>query len=79
MDIIGIIYKVVADGEPAIELPGFHVNTPEPVEAWADKQVFPKTPSRVYGGHETFHYVFSSESEFTSMTAAPTAVTNDQQ
>jgi hypothetical protein len=65
MDIIGKIYKIVGD-EFATELPGFHVNTPEPVAAWADKQVFPKTPSRVYGGHETFYYVFSNEAEFIS-------------
>ena len=43
---------------------GYHVNTPEPVEAFAERQVTPNSPSRVYGGHETFFYVFADEEEF---------------
>lgn len=76
MDIIGIMYaptgETIKDEEgndlPVMAaLPGWHVNTPEPVEAFADKQVTPSSPSRVYAGHETFFYVFADEAEFTSM------------
>lgn len=73
MDIIGIMYQpatVDAEGNevtPAIALPGWHVNTPEPVEGWEDKQVTPATPMRVYGGHATYFYSFASEDEFTAM------------
>lgn len=73
MDIIGTMYAPTGefftdeDGNTSpVSAPvaGYHVNTPEPVETWADKQVTPSSPSRVYAGHETFFYVFADEAEF---------------
>ena len=76
MDIIGIMYaptgETTTDDEGNVtpvmaQVDGYHVNTPEPVEAFADKQVTPNSPSRVYAGHETFFYVFADEAEFTTI------------
>ena len=75
MDIIGTVYAPTGattkdeegnDVPVMAALPGYHVNTPEPVEAWAAYQVTPNSPSRVYAGHETFFYVFESEEQFVS-------------
>lgn len=68
MDIIGIMYEPsLVEGQPPAALPGYHVNTPEPVEGWEAKQVTPETPMRVYGGHPTCFYSFTDEAEFTQM------------
>ena len=86
MDIIGIMYaptgETIKDEEgndlPVMAaLPGWHVNTPEPVEAFADKEVTPNSPSRVYAGHETFFYVFADEAEFTSMATEAGLIQNE--
>jgi hypothetical protein len=76
MDIIGTMYAPTGattrdeegnDAPVMAPVAGYHVNTPEPVEAFAEKQVTPNSPSRVYAGHETFFYVFADEAEFTTM------------
>lgn len=73
MDIIGTLYvptgEFFTDEEGntfpvSAPVAGYHVNTPEPIEAWAAHQVTPNSPSRVYAGHETFFYVFTDETEF---------------
>ena len=70
MDIIGIMYSpatVDVEGNevtPAVPLPGWHVNTPAPVEGWEAHEVFPATPMRVYAGHETHFYAFDSEAQY---------------
>ena len=68
MDIIGTMYApVTEEGQEPVALPGWHVNTPQPVEGWEAKQVMPATPQRVYAGHATYFYSFASEEEFTTM------------
>jgi hypothetical protein len=68
MDIIGIMYEPsLVEGQDPVVIPGYHVNTPEPVEGWEGKQVTPETPMRVYGGRPTFFYSFADEAEFTQM------------
>lgn len=73
MDIIGTMYALTGEfftdeegnsSPMSAPIDGYHVNMSEPIEAWADKQVTPNSPSRVYGGHETFFYVFADEAEF---------------
>ena len=65
MDIIGIMYEpVTVDGQEPVEIPGWHVNTPEPVDGWEVYSVQPNAPRRIYAGHTTFFYVFGDEAEF---------------
>lgn len=73
MDIIGTMYAPTGEfftdeegntSPVSAPVAGYHINTPEPVEAWADNKVTPNSPSRVYAGHETFFYVFADEAEF---------------
>ena len=69
-DIIGTIYTpgtFDSEGEvltAAVALPGYHVNTTEPVNQWAAFERTPITPRRVFGGHTTFFYSFADEAEF---------------
>ena len=72
LDIIGTIYtpgtynakgNVITEPTP---IPGWHVNSPQAIEGWADYRVTPATPLRVYAGHETFFYSFADEAEFTA-------------
>lgn len=73
MEIIGTMYaptgETTTDEEGnsspvSAPVAGYHVNMPAPVESWADKQVTPSSPSRVYAGHATYFYVFADEDEF---------------
>ena len=72
LDIIGTIYTPgtydAEDNEltPPVAIPGWHVNSPHPVEGWEAFKVHPATPLRVYAGHETFFYSFADEAEFTA-------------
>ena len=52
-------------------IPGWHVNTSHPKPEWADKQVFPSSPNRVYAGHKTFYYVFKDEQEYENTVNPP--------
>jgi hypothetical protein len=54
---------------PSTELPGYHVNTTFPVGAWAAFRVFPTTPSRVFGGHETHFYAFEDRAAYVAVKA----------
>ena len=73
MYIIGNLYNDgVYDEEgnevtPFTQLPGWHVNTTHPVEAWEQYRVEPNTPKCVYWGHPTFFYVFESEEAFNAL------------
>ena len=69
-DIIGTIYTPGTfdkEGEvlkAAVALPGYHVNTTEPVSEWTAFECAPATPRRVFGGQTTFFYSFVDEAEF---------------
>lgn len=65
LDVIGVLYS--ADEEP-VALPGWHVNSPFPVEEWEQYQVTPTTPRRVFAGHPTYCYVFESKEAFVALT-----------
>ena len=75
LDIIGTLYEPTGEmlqGEdgpyPEMALiPGWHVNSPEPVEGWEAYQVTPTSPRRVFGAHPTFFYVFPDEETFTEL------------
>lgn len=72
MDIIGKIYAPTGnmvqteEGEfpEMAAVAGWHVNYWKPVAEWADYEVTPASPSRMYAGHETFYYRFADEAEF---------------
>ena len=67
-DIIGTLY----DGaDPPAALPGWHVNSPEPVTSWAAYEVQPATPHRVFAGHSTFFYVFPDQAAFEALIPTP--------
>lgn len=51
---------------PAV-IPGYHVNTTRPVDAWSAKQVTPATPQRVFAGAQTFFYTFADADEYEAM------------
>jgi hypothetical protein len=73
IDILGTLYTPGTYGtngqtmtvitEP-VALPGYHVNTLEPVEGWDAYLVVPTLPRRVFAGAATTCYKFPSESEF---------------
>lgn len=72
-DIIGTIYQPTgvmltdSDGNeyPEMEaIPGYHVNTPEPVPEWDAYRIYPVTPSRVYAGKEPVCYSFATATEY---------------
>lgn len=66
LDVIGVLYDTPEEGEPTA-LPGWHVNSPWVIAAFAGKQVQPTTPRRVFGGVDTVFYTFDSEAEFLGM------------
>ena len=61
LDIIGTLYT--QDAEP-VALPGWHVNSPHPVEGWERYRVEPSSPRRVFADHPTFYYVFPDDATF---------------
>jgi hypothetical protein len=70
IDILGTLYTPGTYGpdltvitEP-VALPGYHVNTLEPVEGWDAYLVVPALPRRVFAGAPTVCYKFPSEAEF---------------
>ena len=67
-DIIGTLF------EDETALPGWHVNSPFPVEGWEQYQVTPTTPRRVFAGHPTFFYVFPDEAAFEAIVNPPEEV-----
>ena len=67
LDIIGTLYST---GDTPAALPGWHVNSPWPIAAFADKQVTPATPRRVFAGGTTVFYTFTDEAEFLALLAA---------
>lgn len=53
VDVVGVMFERTGgtDEEPVFsEVPGYHVNTIEPVEGWELHQVFPSSPSRIFWG-----------------------------
>jgi len=73
-DVIGTIYT-----NPDTSLPGWHVNSPYPVESWEQYQVEPKTPMRVFAGHPTYCYVFESEEAYEAIINPPVDELDDGQ
>lgn len=84
IDVIGIIYTPgTYDSEgneltAAVPEAGYHVNTTYPVADWAQYEVHPTTPRRVFGGHPTYFYTFADLAEYeveleTADLTAPTA------
>lgn len=79
-DIIGTLYEpgtYDAEGNEItapVALPGWHVNSPEPVEGWEAYAVTPNAPRRVFAGHPTFFYVFQDEATFNALVNPPEAV-----
>ena len=72
LDIIGTIYtpgtydaegNVITKPTPT---PGWHVNSPQPIEGWDAYKVEPATPLRVFAGHTTHFYSFADEAAFTA-------------
>jgi hypothetical protein len=61
-DTIGTLF------EDETALPGWHVNSPFPVEGWEQYQVTPTSPRRVFAGHPTFFYVFDNQEVFDNLT-----------
>lgn len=61
LDVIGVIFD---DADPPAALPGWHVNSPWPIAAFAPNLVTPATPRRVFAGGQTVCYTFNSEAEF---------------
>jgi hypothetical protein len=76
-DIIGTLYTPgTYDDEgneltPPVALPGWHVNSPHPVEGWEQYQVEPSSPRRVFAGHPTYCYVFPDEATFDAIVNPP--------
>jgi hypothetical protein len=73
IDIIGLIYKptgVMLTDDEGFEYPeqapidGWHVNTLEEMPEWAEYEVFPTVPYRVFAGLSTFYYSFPDEETF---------------
>lgn len=77
LDIIGTMYEpgtYDAEGNEltaAVELPGWHVNSPQPMAEWAAYQVEPATPRRVFAGHPTWFYVFPDQAAFEALIPTP--------
>lgn len=68
LDVIGTLFNAPeAEGEAPTALPGYHVNSPWPIAAFADKQVTPTTPRRVFAGGTTLFYSFTDEAEFLAL------------
>jgi hypothetical protein len=63
-DIIGSLYAPAEDGQEPVVLPGWHVNSPHPVEGWEQYRVEPAAPRRVFAGHPTYCYKFPSKEAF---------------
>ena len=70
IDILGTLYTPGTYGpdmtvitEP-VALPGYHVNTLEPVEGWDDYLIAPTQPRRVFAGAATVCYKFTDEAAF---------------
>jgi hypothetical protein len=73
IDIIGLIYKqtgVMLTDDEGFEYPeqapidGWHVNTLEEMPEWAEYQVTPTIPYRIFAGLTTFYYSFPSQEVF---------------
>lgn len=73
IDIIGLIYKptgVMLTDDEGFEYPeqaprdGWHVNTTEEMPEWAEYQVTPTVPYRIFAGLPTFYYSFFSQEVF---------------
>lgn len=64
LDVIGTIYSA---GETPTALPGWHVNSPWPIAAFAAQRVTPATPRRVFAGVPTVFYTFTDEAEFLAL------------
>lgn len=71
--IVGTIYKPTGNmliDENGIEYPemvpieGFHVNSTIRIPEWAQNEVFPETPTQVFGGVKTYFYTFENENSF---------------
>ena len=73
IDIIGTIHKptgVILTDSDGMEypeyapIPGWHLNSTEPVAVWEQYQVFPSgTYHRVFAGAETYCYRFDNEEQ----------------
>lgn len=75
LDVLGTMYQLPtldAEGKPTAPpaaLPGWHVNSPWQIQGWAEWQVVPKLPRRVFGGGVTVHYTFETEAQFMDLLA----------
>lgn len=47
-----------------VEIPGWHVNSTREVPEWAGYKTEPTTPRRVFGGAQTFFYMFPDKETF---------------
>lgn len=74
LDIIGTLFTEPAfdaEGNATTEaqaLAGWHVNAPFRIEGWAQYEVTPNTPRRVFAGVETVFYAFPDEATFKGLT-----------
>lgn len=67
IDIIGTINNTDntdPDNPIATQLPGFHVNSTEPIPEWEQYRVNPKSPRQVFWGVEPVCYSFPSEQAY---------------
>jgi hypothetical protein len=64
LDIIGNLHAPAEEDQEPIQIPGWHINSTEPVEGWVAYRVEPTSPRRVFGGHPTFFYVFPDRETF---------------
>lgn len=66
-DVIGTIQKRTGgtDENPIYkEVPGYHVNTTEPVPEWEKWRVEPSEPYRVFFNHPTYFYSFPGRAKW---------------
>jgi len=73
MDIIvlGTLYAPPVEGEDAVVLPGWHVNTAAEIEGWGAYRTHPATPRNVFAGGSTYCYTFDSKAAFEAVLEQP--------
>lgn len=68
IDEVGVLYELDqgtgAPLMPLIPLQGWHVNTTHLMPSWADVQVTPAAPQRLFSGVPTFHYRFENRAAY---------------
>ena len=68
LDVIGTLWAAPEnEGDTPTALPGWHVNAPWPIAAFAAQRVTPTTPRRVFAGGTTVFYTFANEAEFLTL------------